>query len=179
MLGTGYRQMLTEHRRLLRRTLSAAGGTLLFCEGDSLFVAFPDARNALAACADAQRALSTHAWQAPQARPLVRMGLHTGVAHPRGGEYATPEVHRAARIAAAAHGGQVLCSAATAQHAGELVDDAWLLDLGLHRLRGFDDRERLFQLVSGGLPRQFPRILQPIAVAIPPDMPTDVARLRE
>jgi predicted ATPase/class 3 adenylate cyclase len=157
MLGAGYRAMLTEHRRLLRRILSACGGTPLFCEGDSLFVAFPDARNALAACAQAQRALSTHAWPAPHARPLVRMGLHTGLAHPRGGEYATPEVHRAARIAAAAHGGQVLCSAATAQHAGDLVDGAWLLDLGLHRLRGFDDRERLFQLVSAGLPRQFPR----------------------
>jgi predicted ATPase/class 3 adenylate cyclase len=157
MLGAGYRAMLTEHRRLLRRTLSACGGTPLFSEGDSLFVAFPDARNALVACAEAQRALATHAWSAPDARPLVRMGLHTGVAHPRGGEYATPEVHRAARIAAAAHGSQVLCSAATARHAGDLVGGAWLLDLGLHRLRGFDDRERLFQLVSTGLPRQFPR----------------------
>ncbi len=157
MLGAGYRAMLTEHRRLLRRTLSACGGTPLFSEGDSLFVAFPDARNALAACAEAQRALAGHAWSVPDARPLVRMGLHTGFAYPRGGEYATPEVHRAARIAAAAHGGQVLCSAATARHAGGLVDGAWLLDLGLHRLRGFDDRERLFQLVSAGLPRQFPR----------------------
>src|SRR6266545_3628540 len=133
MLGAAYRAVLTEHRRLLRRTLSASGGTPLFSEGDSLFVAFPEAR------------------------PLVRMGLHTGFAQPHGGEYATPEVHRAARIAAAAHGGQVLCSAATARHAGDLVDGAWLLDLGLHRLRGFDDRERLFQLVSTGLPRQFPR----------------------
>src|SRR6266571_2503976 len=157
MLGAGYRAMLTEHRRLLRRTLSACGGTPLFSEGDSLFVAFPDARNALAACAEAQRALAGHAWSVPDARPLVRMGLHTGFAYPRGGEYATPEVHRAARIAAAAHGGQVLCSAATARHAGGLVDGAWLLDLGLHRLRGFDDRERLFQLVSAGLPWQFPR----------------------
>jgi len=157
MLGAAYRAVLTEHRRLLRRTLSASGGTPLFSEGDSLFVAFPDARDALTACAQAQRALSAHAWPAPEARPLVRMGLHTGFAQPHGGEYATPEVHRAARIAAAAHGGQVLCSAATARHAGDLVDGAWLLDLGLHRLRGFDDRERLFQLVSTGLPRQFPR----------------------
>ena len=157
MLGPGYRGMLTEHRRLLRRALSSCGGTPLFSEGDSLFVAFPDARNALAACAEAQRALADHTWSVPEARPLVRMGLHTGLAHPSGGEYATPEVHRAARIAAAAHGGQVLCSASTARHAGDLVDGAWLLDLGLHQLRGFDDRERLYQLVSTGLSRQFPR----------------------
>jgi predicted ATPase/class 3 adenylate cyclase len=157
MLGTGYRAMLTEHRRLLRHTLSSCGGTPLFSEGDSVFVAFPDARAALAACAAAQRALSAHTWPQPEARPLVRMGLHTGHAQPFGGEYATPEVHRAARIAAAAHGGQVLCSAATAEQAGDLADQAWLLDLGLHRLRGFDGRERLFQLVAPGLPRQFPR----------------------
>jgi predicted ATPase len=74
-----------------------------------------------------------------------------------GGEYASPEVHRAARIAAAAHGGQVLCSGATARLAGPLPPGASLLDLGLHRLRGFDDRERLFQLVAPGLERQFPR----------------------
>ncbi|MGH3658264.1 MAG: ATP-binding protein, partial [Micromonosporaceae bacterium] len=85
------------------------------------------------------------------------MGLHTGYAVPHGGEYASHEVHRASRVAAAAHGGQVLCSAATAEHAHQLPEAAWLLDLGLHRLRGFDDRERLFQLVAPGLDRDFPR----------------------
>ena len=157
MLGAGYRPVLTEHRRLLRRTLSACGGSPLFSEGDSLFVAFPHAGAALDACRAAQQALTTHEWPTPQARPLVRMGMHTGHAEPHGGEYATPEVHRAARIAAAAHGGQVLCSAASARHAGDLADGSWLLDLGLHRLRGFDDAERLHQLVAPGLPRQFPR----------------------
>jgi predicted ATPase/class 3 adenylate cyclase len=157
MLGAGYRPVLTEHRRVLRRTLSASSGTPLFSEGDSLFVAFPDARAALYACGEAQRALAAHAWPSPDARPLVRMGLHTGPAHPHRGEYASPEVHRAARIAAAAHGGQVLCSGATAWHAGALAAGSWLLDLGLHRLRGFDDPERLHQLVGPGLPRHFPR----------------------
>ncbi len=157
LLGPGYRAVLTAHRHLLRRTLSACGGVPLFSEGDSVFVAFSDAAAALVACAEAQRALAAHPWPAPEARPLVRMGLHTGMARPHRGEYATPEVHRAARIAAAAHGGQVLCSAVTAGHAGALTGDTWLLDLGLHRLRGFDDRERLFQLVAPGLPRQFPR----------------------
>jgi predicted ATPase/class 3 adenylate cyclase len=157
MLGPGYPLVLNEHRELLRATLSACDGTPLFTEGDSLFVAFPDAGAALHACAEAQRALAMHRWPTPEARPQVRMGLHTGFVEPQGDEYASPEVHRAARIAAAAHGGQVLCSAATARHAGQLADEAWLLDLGLHRLRGFDDRERLFQLVAPGLHRQFPR----------------------
>jgi predicted ATPase/class 3 adenylate cyclase len=157
MLGGGYPLVLNEHRRLLRGTLASCAGTPLFTEGDSLFVAFPDASAALHACAEAQRALATHDWPTPEARPQVRMGLHTGYVEPLGDEYASPEVHRAARIAAAAHGGQVLCSASTARHAGQLSDEEWLLDLGLHRLRGFDDRERLFQLIATGLPRQFPR----------------------
>ena len=158
MLGAGYRPVLTDHRRLLQDTLSASDGTPLFTEGDSVFVAFSDAASALAACAEAQRALAAHPWPTPESRPLVRMGLHTGHAEPHGGEYASPEVHRAARVAAAAHGGQVLCSAATARSAQDgLPDGTWLLDLGLHRLRGFDDRERLFQLVAPGLDEQFPR----------------------
>jgi len=158
MLGTGYRPVLTEHRRLLHGTLSASDGAPLFTEGDSFFVAFSDAGAALTACAEAQRLLATHDWPAPEARPRVRMGLHTGYAEPQGGEYASPEVHRAARVAAAAHGGQVLCSGSTARSgAPSLPDGAWLLDLGLHRLRGFDGRERLYQLVAPGLERRFPR----------------------
>jgi class 3 adenylate cyclase len=151
MLGTGYRAMLHEHRRLLRRTLIGSGGSPLFAEGDGVFAVFADARAALTGCAEAQRALADHDWPVPAGKPLVRMGLHTGSAHPEAGEYTTPVVHRAARIAAAAHGGQVLCSAATARYAGTAPDGSWLLDLGLHRLRGFDDRERLYQLVSPGL----------------------------
>jgi predicted ATPase/class 3 adenylate cyclase len=158
MLGAGYRPVLNEHRQVIRRTLSNADGAELFTEGDSLFVAFPDAAAALAACAEAQRALAAHDWPSADARPRVRMGLHTGYAEPYGGEYASPEVHRAARVAAAAHGGQVLCSAATAARIDTLDDEAFLLDLGLHQLRGFDGRERLFQLVAPGLDRQFPRL---------------------
>src|SRR5256714_693692 len=120
LLGAGYRAMLTEHRRLLRRTLTGSGGSPLFAEGDALFAVFPDAGAALAACAQAQRALAEHAW--PAVTPLVRMGLHTGPAHPEDGEYSTPVVHPAARIAAAAHGGQVLCSAVTDRQAGTTGD---------------------------------------------------------
>jgi predicted ATPase/class 3 adenylate cyclase len=153
VLGEGYQPVLSEHRRVLRACLTAAGGVELFTEGDSYFFAFADAAAAVGACASAQRALATHEWPDPKVRPLVRMGLHTGWAQPHGREYASAEVHRAARVAAAAHGGQILISASTA---GE-VKDAETIDLGLHRLRGFDGRERLFQLVAPGLERQFPR----------------------
>ena len=108
LLGAQYRPVLAEHRQILRRALGAGAGVALFTEGDSVFAAFPDANAAVRACAEAQRALSAHEWPDPQARPRVRMGLHSGFAEPASGEYATPEVHRAARVAAAAHGGQVL-----------------------------------------------------------------------
>ncbi len=162
VLGSGYRTVLIAHRRVLRRVLAEYGGTPVSVEGDELFVAFADATQALAACSAAQRALANHQWPSAAARPQVRMGLHTGDAEPVGTEYTSAEVHRAARVAAAAHGGQVLCSAATAAAAGLPLRAAeqgtdWLLDLGLHRLRGFDGRERLYQLVSPGLVARFPR----------------------
>ncbi|MFJ8580384.1 ATP-binding protein [Micromonospora sp. NPDC093277] len=172
LLGPGYRPVLREHRRLLRDTLADTDGAELLTEGDSFFLAFPDAAAAVAACLTAQRALSNHDWPTLEATPRVRMGLHTGYAEPRDGEYASPEVHRAARVAAAAHGGQVLCSAATARHADPLPEGASLLDLGLHRLRGFDDRERLFQLLAPGLERHFPRPRTADAVAH--NLPTQV-----
>jgi predicted ATPase/class 3 adenylate cyclase len=164
MLGSDYQAVLGAHRAVLRRALSDQDGTELFTEGDSFFVAFSNASSALAACVQAQQGLATHTWPSPETRPQVRMGLHTGYASPVHGEYASAEVHRAARVAAAAHGGQVLCSAATARHAQLLPPDADLLDLGLHVLRGFDDRERLFQVVAPGLERQFPRPRTPVAV---------------
>jgi predicted ATPase/class 3 adenylate cyclase len=155
LLGSDYRPVLAEHRRLLRHAVTSGGGVDLFTEGDSLFVAFTDAQSALRACAEAQRSLAGHDWTS--APPKVRMGLHSGYAEPHGGEYASPEVHRAARVAAAAHGGQVLCSAATARLAGALPDGLTLKDLGLYQLRGFDGRERLFQLGGHGLEPGFPR----------------------
>jgi class 3 adenylate cyclase len=157
LLGADYRPVLHRHRALLRRAVLAHHGAEVDIWGDSSFAAFPDAGAALAACRTAQEALATEDWPASHARPRVRMGLHSGHARPKNGEYASPEVHRAARVAAAAHGGQVLCSAGTARVATPLPDRLGLWDLGLHRLRGFDGRERLFQLVAPGWERQFPR----------------------
>lgn len=168
MLGDSYGTVLGAHRAVLRAALSHHGGTELFTEGDSFFVAFGDASAAVAAGVAAQRALAAHDWPSPDVAPRVRMGMHTGWANPVHGEYASAEVHRAARVAAAAHGGQVLCSEATALAAttwstepaptapATALADVDLLDLGPHRLRGFDDAERLFQLVASGLERDFP-----------------------
>ena len=173
VLGDDYRPMLTEHRRILCDTVTRYGGIPLFLEGDSLFVAFVDPRAAVAACVDAQHALRRHDWRPVASRPRVRMGLHTGYAEPAGGEYASPEVHRANRVAAAAHGGQILCSAGTARAAGPLAGDIVLLDLGLHRLRGFDQRERLHQVVAPGLEREFPR--PRTAQCLPHNLPRPLA----
>lgn len=173
LLGAGYRSVLAEHRRILRRALGAEDGVPLFTEGDSVFAAFPDANAAIRACMDAQVALSEHEWPEPDGRPLVRMGLHSGFAEPVGGEYVSPEVHRAARVAAAAHGGQVLCSGATARLATDLPEGVSLRDLGLYQLRGFDGRERLFQIVANGLDREFPRPRTPAAA--PHNLPAPAA----
>ena len=113
-LGPAYRDVLAEHRRLLRHCLGEAGGAELLTEGDSFFAVFADAAAAVRACIRAQRALAGHRWPGPDLRPRVRMGLHSGHAVAAAGEYASLEVHRAARVAAAAAGDQVLCTAATA-----------------------------------------------------------------
>ncbi len=166
LLGAAYGTVLGAHRKVLRTALSDFAGFELFTEGDSFFVAFGDASSALAACVVAQRALFAYQWPGRDAMPRVRMGLHTGWATPADGEYASPEVHRAARVAAAAHGGQILCSEATtlavltAEFSAarpDVLAEVDLLDLGSHRLRGFDDDDRLFQILGPGLDRDFPR----------------------
>ncbi|MEV4344167.1 adenylate/guanylate cyclase domain-containing protein [Actinoplanes sp. NPDC049596] len=250
MLSDDYGMVLNDHRSVMRAALRDFGGVELFTEGDSFFIVFRDAVAAVAACVEAQRRLSAHDWLRPEVAPRVRMGMHTGWARPtsaeRGGEYASIEVHRAARVSAAAHGGQILCSGATARavrltseisvttvqsspamamaaalraadlnsesdlgirkgpaRAGQgrdgrewaareerewaarsgqewpaqgdrprprpsepapatrrladYLDGVGLLDLGEHRLRGFDDSDRLLQVLAPGLESDFPR----------------------
>ncbi|MFC7528063.1 ATP-binding protein [Actinoplanes sp. GCM10030250] len=170
MLGEAYRNVLGAHRSVLRAVLDDFDGVELLTEGDSFFVAFSSADAAVAACVEAQRRLSAYDWPRRDAVPRVRMGLHTGRATPVGREYASAEVHRAARVSAAAHGGQVLCSEATAtavttsytaacasRAAAATLATVDMLDLGTFRLRGFDDDERIFQVVAPGLDRDFPR----------------------
>ena len=157
-LGERYPEVLETHQRLLREAFGAHAGTVVGTEGDSFFVVFPDAHEALAAAVASQRALEDHEW--PEgARVRVRIGLHTGEGSLGGDNYVGLDVHRAARIAAAGRGGQLLVSAATKS----LVEDALpehvtLLDLGGHRLRDLERPERLYQVVIPGLPADFPAI---------------------
>jgi WD40 repeat protein/class 3 adenylate cyclase len=156
-LGERYADVLTDHRRLLREAFAQCSGREVDTQGDSFFVAFGDAGAAVRAAAAAQRALAAHRW--PDGVELrVRMGIHTGEPLIVADTYVGMDVHRAARIAAAAYGGQVLISART----GALVrrdggdGSATLRDLGAFPLKDLPDPERLLQLVVEGLPASFP-----------------------
>jgi predicted ATPase/class 3 adenylate cyclase len=156
-LGTSaYRGLLEKHQGLLRSAFAATGGIERSTEGDSFFVVFRDASSAVAAAVAAQRALAAATW--PGGEPVrVRMGLHTGQGIAGGDDYVGLDVHRAARIAAAAHGGQVIVSASTRALAqSTLAADVELVDLGEHRLRGVSGTERLYQLAIAGLLSAFP-----------------------
>src|SRR3954447_2783362 len=151
-----YADVLTEHHRLLRAAIAEHGGSEVATEGDAFFVAFSRASDAIAAAVKAQRALASRGW--PEGGdPRVRMGVHTGEAEVRMDGYVGLDVHRAARICAAGHGGQVLISSSTRELvAGELPGDVALRDLGEHVLKDLDRPEHLFQLVVGDLPAEFP-----------------------
>jgi predicted ATPase/class 3 adenylate cyclase len=136
-----YAEALTKHRRLLRAAFAQHGGVEVDTQGDAFFYAFPTAPGAVAAAAEGQAALAGQSIR-------VRVGLHTGTPHLTDEGYVGADVHRAARIAAVAHGGQVVLSAATAALAGE----AGFHDLGEHRLKDLSAPERLYQLGNEEFP---------------------------
>jgi predicted ATPase/class 3 adenylate cyclase len=151
-----YAQVLGDHHRLLRAAFAEHHGCEVHTEGDAFFVAFARAGDAIAAAVSAQRALASQRW--PEGVDVrVRIGVHTGEAEVSDDDYVGLDVHRAARICAAGHGGQVLISSATRELvADELPDDVAVRDLGEHRLKDLDRPEQLFQLVVGDLPAEFP-----------------------
>ena len=152
-----YVRALTEHRRLLREAFGTHGGVEVEMQGDSFHFAFGSAWDAVAAAAAAQRALAEHGWEMGPVR--VRMGLHTGEPVQADGLYAGLDVHRAARVMSAGHGGQVLVSARTADLVGDDVPDGVALrDLGEHRLKDFAVPQRLYDLVIEGLACEFPAL---------------------
>jgi YVTN family beta-propeller protein len=154
-LGGGYAEVLGEHQRILRAAFAAHGGQEVDTQGDSFFVAFRTAKDAVAAAVDAQRDLEAHNW--PEGAPVrVRMGMHTGEPRVGGERYVGIGVNRAARIGAAGHGGQVLLSSTTKELAEEdLPPGVTIRDLGERRLKDLDQRQRLYQLVIDGLPNKF------------------------
>ncbi|MFN2590351.1 MAG: adenylate/guanylate cyclase domain-containing protein [Actinomycetota bacterium] len=155
-LGDRWPDVLEEHHAILREAIRDVGGIDIRTEGDAFFAVFTSAPDAIAATAAAQRALSEHPWPA-DGSIRVRMGLHTGEGRLAGDDYVGLDVHRAARIAAAGHGGQVLISDATkALAADKLPDNVKIRNLGEHRLKDFDDPQSIHQLVIEGLPDEFP-----------------------
>jgi len=147
-----YAEALAEHRRLLRDAFAASAGVEVDTQGDAFFVAFPTAVGA------AQAARTGH--ETLVDTPIrVRIGLHTGVPTLAGEGYVGVDVHRGARIAALAHGGQTIVSPTTAA----LLDGAELIDLGAHRLKDFDGAVRLFQDGRGS----FPPVRTPGSVQLP------------
>jgi predicted ATPase/class 3 adenylate cyclase len=167
-LGERWPGVLEQHHAILRSAIRDKGGVDLRTEGDAFFAVFRSAVDAVAAAATAQRALSAHGW--PSDGPVrVRMGMHTGEGRLGGDEYVGLDVHRAARISAAGHGGQVLISDASRMVAGDhLPDGVTLRDLGEHRLKDFDEPQHIHQLVIEGLAREFPPIR---TLEIPTNLP--------
>jgi predicted ATPase/class 3 adenylate cyclase len=180
-LGPEFGPLLERHQAIVRAAVGAAGGIEISTEGDAFFVVFRSAAAAVSAAASAQRALSAEPWPAAAGAVRVRMGIHTGEAVLGGDNYVGLDLHRAARIAAAAHGGQVLVSAATAALVGgALPEDLRLRELGEFRLKDLEAPERLAQLVGRDLADDFPppRTLETPS-NLPAEMTSFVGRERE
>jgi class 3 adenylate cyclase len=145
---TAYADALAAHRQVLREAFTRHGGVEVDTQGDAFFVAFPTAPGAVAAATQALEELA--------AGPIrVRIGIHTGTPHLAAEGYVGVDVHRAARIAAVGHGGQVLVSASTAAlvyPSGSEPQALSLVDLGEHRLKDLSAPERIYQLGEGDFP---------------------------
>ncbi|HUE88574.1 MAG TPA: adenylate/guanylate cyclase domain-containing protein, partial [Vicinamibacterales bacterium] len=157
-LGDRYPPLLDAHSQIVRSAIAAHEGMVVSTEGDSFFAVFPSALSAVRTAADIQRGLAAHPWP-PDSELTVRIGIHTGEGRLGGDNYVGMDVHRASRIAAAAHGGQTILSATTQALVGmELGDDLSLADLGPHRLKDLPSLDRLWQLDVDGLPHDFPAL---------------------
>ena len=174
-LGDRYPALLATHNALLRDSIARHGGIELGTEGDAFFAVFGSALDAVAAAADAQRGLAAIPGSEP-AMVRVRMGLHTGEGRLGGDDYVGIDVHRAARIAAAGQGGQVLLSDATrALVARDLPEGVALRGLGEHRLKDLPAAERIWQLDIAGLRQEFGALRS--IDARPNNLPVSATRL--
>ena len=168
-LGDHYAKVLADHRSALRAALAQHGGVEVDTQGDAFFVAFARPSDAVAAAASAQRSL--------EASPVrVRMGIHTGQPTCTDEGYVGIDIHRAARICAAGHGGQVLVSRATRV----LLEPAnELRDLGEHRLKDLAEPEWLFQLILADRTEQFPPLRSLSNTNLPAEASSLIGRQRE
>jgi predicted ATPase/class 3 adenylate cyclase len=180
-LGPRADELMASHDAIIRAALTRHGGMEVNTEGDSFFAVFHSPEAAVLAAADAQRALAQAQSSWPK-RLRVRMGVHTGEARLAGRDYIGVEVNRAARIAAAAYGGQVLVSQSAAVALADGPPNGLRLrDLGEHRLKDLPIAERLFQLLIDGLEDRFPppRSLEAVPSGLPQQLTPFFGRRRE
>jgi predicted ATPase/class 3 adenylate cyclase len=177
-LGDAWPPLLERHHAILRDAVAAQGGAVVGTEGDSVFAAFDSAPRGVAAAVEAQRGLAAEAWPA-DAAVRVRMGIHTGEGQVAGESYVGLDVHRAARIMSAGHGGQVLVSGTTRMLVeASLPEGVELRDMGEHRLKDLSRPEQLSALVIAGLPSSFPplRTLDIVPNNLPTQLTTFLGR---
>jgi predicted ATPase/class 3 adenylate cyclase len=173
--GTSYGEVLAEHHRLVREALARHGGREVDTQGDAFFAVFDAARGCAATAVAIQQAIVAHPW--PGGEQLrVRIGLHAGEAEQTAAGLVGLEVHRAARIAAVAYGGQILVSAAAAALLGDsLPEGASLRDLGWHRLKDLGRAEQIFQLDAPGLDAAFPPLRSLDNPRLPNNLPVQAS----
>jgi predicted ATPase/class 3 adenylate cyclase len=173
-LGDDAARLFFAHADMIRAAVHQHRGVEVGTEGDSFFCVFPSASDAVAAAIATQRSLSDHPWP-PGHRVRVRVGLHTGSGTLGGDDYFGLDVHRAARVGATGHGGQIVVSAATKTVVErDLPPDVAVRDLGLFRLKDLAEPEHLYDLVINGLPSDFPPLNT--AAAIGPALPEPLSR---
>lgn len=169
--GVDYAGLIQAHNRIIARAVDSVSGSVIKNTGDGVFAVFSSVSSALVAAGDIQTGMMAHTW--PVGLDVhVRIGVHTGEATRDGDDYVGIDVHRAARVMAAGHGGQVLVSGPTRSLAGAEFEFS---DRGRHLLRGLDMEETIFQLIVPGLPTEFP----PLATGelIPNNLPTRVGSM--
>ena len=170
-----YAQVLAGHHALIRSALAAHGGREIDTQGDAFFAVFSSPRGCVAAVLQMQQAIAAHAWPGGE-QVRVRMGIHCGEAARTATGLVGLEVHRAARVAAAGYGGQVLVSEAAAVLVRDgLPPGAALADLGSHRLKDLGRPERIFQLTAAGLPAGFPPLRSLGNPALPNNLPAQLS----
>lgn len=183
----GMKVALARHDELLRDAIETHGGRIVKTTGDGAYAAFADASEALHGAVAAQQALMA-AWPIPETpgeatAPIIRarMGIHTGDAELRQGDYHGTTLNVAARLMSAGHGGQILLSTAAASLAVAPRFRVTLRDLGEHRLKGLSQPERIYQVVVAGLPSAFPPLRSAGAVRgnLPPPLTSFIGRERE
>jgi predicted ATPase/class 3 adenylate cyclase len=173
------RGALARHDQILRDAIEGHNGHVVKSTGDGVYAAFATARDAIEATLDSQRALRDEAWPPVTGTLRVRMGVHTGEAEHRDGDYFGPPLNRAARLMAVGHGGQVLVSDSVETIVrGSLPTGSTLRDLGEHRLRDLTDAVHIYQLAHPDLPADFPalRSLSALPGNLPRQLTTFVGR---